>query len=319
MLKKMSIKKIMVASLAFFVLLLIYLIPDNRKEIELSNDGVEYIYDNIRSTIYLIDNDDYVVRTSISTCNCDGVDKAKDLIEGLIIDGTKSNIIPNGFRSIVPPGTSVLDIEFNDGVITIDFSHELLDVNKNEEIKMIEAIIYTLTSIDGIDSVVIKVEGKILNKLPSGNHIPTVLDRDYGINKSYDLVSTRNIDNYTVYYVKEYNDNKYYVPVTKYVNDIEEEPIRVIIKELGSSPIYETNLMSYLNANAELNNYEFIDGNLRLNFNEFLLNDLDDKNILEEVIYTIGLSANDVFDGLMSVSFYIGDSEVYFFDLDEIK
>ena len=126
MLRKMSIKKIMISSLAILILMIIYLIPDNRKEIELSNNGIEYVYDNIKSTIYLIDGNDYVARTSISTCNCEGTDKAKDLLEGLIIDGKKSNIIPNGFRNIIPPGTIVKDIELENGTITIDFSKEIL-------------------------------------------------------------------------------------------------------------------------------------------------------------------------------------------------
>lgn len=319
MLKRMSIKKIMVSTLAVLMLLIIYLIPDNRKEIELSNNGIEYVYDNVKSTIYLVDTDDYVARTSISSCKCDGIEKAKDLLEGLTIEGSKSNIIPNGFRSIIPPGTRVLNVELKEGVITVDFSKELLDVNENEENKMIESIIYTLTNIDGIDKVVIKVEGEVLNKFNSGNRVPTVLDRNYGINKSYNLVNTSNIDSYTVYYVNEYNDNKYYVPVTKYVNGKNEDPIRVIIKELSSSPIYETNLMSYLNSSASLNNYEFIGNNLKLNFNEMLLNDIDEKNILEEVIYTISLSMNNIYSNLESVSFYVDNNEVYSVNISDIK
>ena len=319
MLKKMSIKKIMVSSLAVLILLIIYLIPDNRKEIDLSNNSIEYVYDNIKSTIYLIDSDDYVARTSLSTCKCEGVDKAKDLLEGLIIEGKKSSIIPNGFRSIIPPGTTVNNIELKDKILTIDFSKELLEVNETEENKMIEAIIYTLTSIDGIDKVIIKVEGEVLKKLPSGNNLPTVLDRSYGINKNYDLVNTSNIESHTVYYVNEYNNNKYYVPVTKYVNGKNEDPIRIIIKELSSSPIYETNLMSYLNANANLTNYELVGNNLKLNFNELLLNDLDEKNILEEVIYTISLSINNIYTDLETVSFYIDNNEIYSVNINDIK
>lgn len=319
MLKRMSIKKIMVSSLAVLILFVIYLVPDNRKEIELSNSGIEYVYDNVKSTIYLVDSDDYVAKTDISTCNCEGVDKALDLLDGLIIDGKKSNIIPNGFRSVIPPGTVVKDIQLKEGVITIDFSRELLDVNEKEEEKMIEAIIYTLTSINGIDKVIIKVEGEILNKLSSGCNLPTVLNREYGINKRYELVNTSNIESYTVYYVNEYNDNKYYVPVTKYVNGKNEDPIRVIIKELSSSPIYETNLMSYLNASVELNNYEFVGNNLKLNFNELLLNDMDKNNILEEVIYTTVLSVLDVYSNLESVSFCVDNNEIYNVSVSDIK
>lgn len=319
MLKKMSIKKILVSSLAILVLFVIYLIPDNKREIELSNNGIEYVYDNVKSTIYLIDNDDYVARTSISSCKCDGVDKAKDLVEGLIIDGTKSSIIPNGFRSIIPPGTTIRNIELKDKVITIDFSRELLDINKLEENKMIEAIIYTLTSIEGIDKVVIKVEGEVITKLPSGTNLPTVLDREYGINKYYDLVNTSNIEAHTIYYVNEYNNNKYYVPVTKYTNGTNIDRVKVIIKELSSSPIYETNLMSYLNANAELTNYELIGDDLKLNFNNSLLNDIDETNILEEVIYTISLSVNNIYNNLETISFYVDNNEIYSININEIK
>lgn len=320
MLKKMSIKKIMVATSAILILVIMYLLPDTSiKEIDLDKSNIEYVYDNIVSTIYLVDSEDYVARTSISSCNCSGIDKVYDLVDGLIIDGKKSNIIPNGFRSIIPSGTSILDLDLNDRTLTINFSKELLDVNEKDENKMIESIIYTLTSIDGIDNVIIKVEGNILNNLPSGTKLPTLLNKDYGINKSYDLVSTRDIDYYTLYYVNRYNDYEYYVPVTKYVNNNSDDKIKVIIKELSSSPIYETNLMSYLNANTEIYDYELSNNNLKLNFNNLLLSDVDSNRILEEVIYTIGLSMDNIYNNLETVSFYVDNEEIYTLNIKSVK
>lgn len=320
MLKKMSIKKIMVSSTAIILLLVIYLIPDNKKDIDLKNDKIEYTYNNVESTIYLVDSNNYVARTSIATCKCDEVDLAKDLVNGLIIGGSKNNIIPNGFRSILPPDVSILNIELNNKILVIDFSKELLEVNEKDEEKMLEAIIYTLTSIDGIDKVIIKVEGEVLDKLPnSKNNIPTVLDRSYGINKIYDLSSLNDIMSYTTYYISTYNDNKYYVPVTKYVNSKDSDIVKVIIKELGSSPIYQTNLMSYLNANTTLNDYELVDNSLSLNFNELLLNEIDKKNILEEVIYTISLSMDNIYNDLESVSFLVNNEEIYKVNISDIK
>lgn len=320
MLKKMSIKKIMVSSTAIILLLVIYLIPDNKKDIDLKNDKIEYTYNNVESTIYLVDSNNYVARTSIATCKCDGVDLAKDLVNGLIIGGSKNNIIPNGFRSILPPDVSILNIELNNKILVIDFSKELLEVNEKDEEKMLEAIIYTLTSIDGIDKVIIKVEGEVLDKLPnSKNNIPTVLDRSYGINKIYDLSSLNDIMSYTTYYISTYNDNKYYVPVTKYVNSKDSDIVKVIIKELGSSPIYQTNLMSYLNANTTLNDYELVDNSLSLNFNELLLNEVDKKHILEEVIYTISLSMDNIYNDLESVSFLVNNEEIYKVNINNIK
>ena len=320
MLKKMSIKKIIVSSTAIVLLLILYLIPDNKKEVNLKNNSIEYTYNNVISTIYLIDSNDYVARTTIPTCKCEKEDLAKDLVEGLIIGGQKNNIIPNGFRSIIPPDVSIKNIELKDKILTIDFSKELLEVNKKDEEKMIEAIIYTLTSIDGIDKVIIKVEGEVLSKLPnSKTNLPTVLDKSYGINKNYDLTNLNNIISYTTYYTSTYNDSKYYVPVTKYINSKDNDIVKIIIKELSSSPIYETNLMSYLNTNATLNNYELLGNNLKLNFNESLLNDIDEKNILEEVIYTISLSMDNIYKDLESVSFLVNNEEIYTINITDIK
>lgn len=320
MLKKMSIKKIIVSTTAIILLLVIYLIPSNRKDIDLKNNSIEYNYNNVESTIYLVDSNDYVARTTIPTCKCEGVDLAKDLLEGLVVGGTKNNIIPNGFRSIIPPDVTIKDINLQENILTINFSKELLEVNDKDEDKMIESIIYTLTSIEGIDKVIIKVEGEILNKLPnSKTNIPTVLDKSYGINKSYDLSNLNDILSYTTYYTSTYNDTKYYVPVTKYINSKDSDVVKIIIKELGSNPIYQTNLMSYLNANTELNDYELDNNKLKLNFNELLLNDLDKKNILEEVIYTISLSMNNVYDNLESVSFLVNNEEIYTININDIK
>ena len=185
---------------------------------------------------------------------------------------------------------------------------------------MIEAIIYTLTSIDGIDKVIIKVEGELLSKLPNSKiNLPTVLDKSYGINKNYDLTNLNNIISYTTYYTSTYNDTKYYVPVTEYINSKDNDIVKIIIKELSSSPIYETNLMSYLNTNATLNNYELLENNLKLNFNESLLNDIDEKNILEEVIYTISLSMDNIYKDLESVSFLVNNEEIYTINITDIK
>lgn len=313
MLKKMSIRKIMVSTLTLFILLIIYLMPDSidEKEISLTNDNIEYIYSNTLETIYLLDSNDYVARTKIDSCKCEGVDKARDLINGLIIDGTKSNIIPNGFKSIIPAGTSIKDISLDNGVLTIDFSKELLEITKEYEEKMIESIVYTLTSIEGIDKVIIKVEGEILEKLPiSGKTLPTYLDKDYGINKVYDITTMKDINSYTLYYVNTHNDNSYYVPVTKYINNDSQDKIKVIIEELYSAPIYETTLMSFLNSNTKLLDYKLEDGKLTLNFSEDILSDVTTNNILEEVIYTISLTMNDNY-GVEEVVFLVEDEEIY--------
>lgn len=312
MLKRMSLRKIYIASLTLVVLLLLYFIPTNLEEEISPTQQLEYEYNNHKASIYLLDSEDYVARTVISTCTCeDVVEKAKDLINGMIIGGTKSAIIPNGFRSIIPSGTEIKEITYENNVITIDFSKELLEISAEYEEKMIEAITYTLIHIDGVEKVVLKVEGKELKNLPhSQKQLPTYLDQNYGINKVYDLTSTREIDSYTIYYVNNYNDKNYYVPVTKYINNENQDKVKVIIEELTSAPIYESNLMSFLNVNTKLLDYEMNDKTIRLNFNDMILNDITDNNILEEVVYTISLSLDDLYN-LEEVIFMVNDEEIY--------
>ena len=314
MLKKMSMRKLMVATLTLFILMILYLMPDSlmEKKLDLTHDNVEYVYSNSLDVIYLLDSNDYVARTKINSINSsDVIAKAKDLIEGLIIGGSKSNIIPNGFRSIIPSGTTVLDISLESDTLIVNFSDELLDINEKYEEKMIEAIVYTLTSLDSVDKVIIKVNGEVLTKLPnSGKNLPSVLDKSFGINKVYDISSVHNIDSFTVYYVNSYNDSSYYVPVTKYINNDNQDKIKVIIEQLSSAPIYESNLMSFLDVSAKLLDYSLEEEVIKLNFNNAILSDVTNSNILEEVVYTISLSMNDNY-GVEEVIFCVDNEEIY--------
>ncbi len=318
MIKKMLYKKILVASSLLVVLFMLYLIPA-KKEVEFAETNLEYVYPNNLETVYLLDSNDYVARVLISASNESSVSKALSLIDALIIGGKKENVIPNGFRSIMPSGTKVNDIKLEDGVLIIDFSKDILDIDKKYEDKMIEALTYTLTSINDIDSIKLLVDGEELKKLPNSNKIlPTFLDKSYGINKIYEITNVGNIDSYTVYFVNSVNDSKYYIPVTKYINDNKQDKIRIIIDELATSFTYQSNLNSFLNENAKLLNYEVIDKQIKLNFNDMIFSDITNNDILEEVVYTICLSINDSID-IDSVVFMANDKEMLRKNISDLK
>lgn len=318
MIKKMLYKKILVASSLLVVLFMLYLIP-TKKEAEFAETNLEYVYPNDLETVYLLDSNDYVARVLISASNDSIISKATSLIDALTIGGKKENVIPNGFRSIIPSGTKVIDIELEDGVLIINFSKDILNIDKKYEDKMIESLTYTLTSINGIDSIKLLVDGKELKKLPNSNKLlPTFLDKSYGINKIYEITNVGNIDSYTVYFVNSVNDNKYYIPVTKYVNDYKQDKIRIIIDELASSFTYQSNLSSFLNENTKLLNYEVIDKQIKLNFNDMIFSDITNNDILEEVVYTICLSINDSID-IDSVVFLANDREILKKNISDLK
>ena len=320
MLKRFSVKKIIVSSLSLLVLTLLYFIPGKDKELKIPYEVVNEYFSNSQ-TVYLLDQYNYVARTSIRGCdNCnDVISHAKDLINSLIIDGVKSSVVPNGFRQIIPSDTKILSIYFEDNILKIDFSKEFLDINESLEEKMIEALTYTLTSIEEVEGVIIYVEGEILTKLPnSKKNIPSFLNRDYGVNKFYDFSNINNITSYTLYYINNFQDNYYYVPVTKYVDNENQDKIKIIIEELASAPIYESNLMSFLNVNTKLLDYEISDNTIKLNFNSLILNDINSNSILEEVIYTIGLSLRDKTDA-SEIVLLVENQEISKIDLKNIE
>lgn len=313
MLRKMMYRKIIVSTSLLLVILMLYIIPSNNKEIEIESQILEYVYPNNLEAIYLLDNQDYLSRVQISANNKDLVSKSSDLIEALTINGKKKDIIVNGFKALLPENTKLLNVKLDKGILTIDLSKEFNNIKKEYEEKAIESLVYTLTSIEGIDKIVILIEGTKLTNLPNSNKLlPEYLDKDYGINKQYELTSLNDIYSYTVYYVNKYNNDSYYIPVTKYINSEEQDKVKVIIDELATSLTYESNLMSYLDQNIKLLDYEIKDNIIKLNFNNVILSDITSNNILEEVVYTIGLSLCDELD-VEQVIFQVDNQEIYTF------
>ena len=308
MLKKIYTKKLIVCFVALFAILLIYVIPDKSNEI---NEEISYVDKDIQtSTIFLLDSNNYLASTKIVTKSKDLESKAKELMKALIIDSDKQDSIPNGFKAVIPSNTELRSLTFNDGVIKVDFTSGLMNTSIENEEKIIEAIVYTLTSIDEVKYVIIYMDGNILTKLPQSKiTLPSTLDRSFGINKEYNINSTKDINKTTIYYVSEFNDKEYYVPVTK-VNNDSRSKIEIIIDELSSSNVYKTNLMSYLNNNTKVLSVNELEDELVVNFNSAIFNDINTKEILEEVIYTISMSVSDNYD-VDTVIFNVEDEEIY--------
>lgn len=200
-------------------------------------------------------------------------------------------------------------MDLKDGLLKIDFSKEILEINKELEEKMLEAIVYSLTSIKEVNGIMIYVEGNLLTVLPKNKtNLPTVLTRDIGINKIYDITNTKDISKTTIYYIGENNDNYYYIPVTK-IDNSKKDKIKIIIDELSSGPSYQGNLMSFMNLNTKLMNYEIKDKSMYLVFNDYILDNIDEKKVMEEVIYSISLSIGENYN-VDEVIFMLNDEEI---------
>lgn len=308
MIKEFSVKKILKYTVLLLIVFLFYLFPE-KNEIQES----KVIFNETNSKyhdIFLIDKNGYVSKTNVSITSTEKGKLIEELIEVMIIDGKYQNRIPNGFSAILPVDTKILDYKIDNDTVILNFNSSLFDVKSEYEEKIVESIIYTVTSIDGIKNIKLNIEGKRVDRLPkSGKILDEVLNREYGINKEYDVENLDDITKVTIYYLNKNNiDQTYYIPVTKYINS-NDEKIKIIVDELSSNISYESNLISYLNYNAKLLDYSFNEEELDLNFNEYLFDNEENKKVLEEVIYSISYSIKDNYN-VSKINFFVNNKQI---------
>ena len=315
MLKRKALKKIMVTTLTVCLLLAIYLMPSNEVSDNFSNKmEVNYSSNVEKVNLYLMNNDELLVMANtIVDKDKEIIDKVKSIINSLI--DTTNEILPNGLKGIIPKKTKVIEVYHTEGIVTIDFSKEILSVDNDLLERMLEAITFSIIDIDGVSGVKILVEGKNINKEITNKSLPDIFDRSFGINKKYDIKNRRDIQKVVIYYIDEIGSDKYFVPITKYMDD-NREKINIVIDDLSSSYIYEPKLVSYLNQNTELINYEIDSDTMILNFNTSIF--MSDKEILEEVVYSISYSVFDNYD-VEEVVFKVNSEEILKKNLKDIE
>ena len=315
MLRTKAIRKIFITTLSMFIILTVFSLSTvNKSNILRTNLELEEISGIVTDNIYLLSKNNYLVRKKILLDSNDIKEKITKALTNMI--NHDENKYSSELIAPIPRGTIINDVICGDELITVDFSKELLSVSVDHEKHMISAIVYTIIEISDVNGVCVLVDGQRLTKYPNtGEELPNVLDKSIGINKNYDITSRNDVSKVVIYYLDNIDNELYYVPVTKYINDSRDK-IKIIVEELTSSYIYEDNLMSFLNSKAKLLEYTIENDVLFLNFNEFLF-DSNDK-VLEEVIYSISYSVFDNYDVSM-VMFEVNGDEVEHVFRGEVK
>lgn len=312
MIKSKIIRKIFITTVTMFILLTVFSIPIVETE-EVLKVNMEVVENDVYSnSIYLLNNNGYLVKSKILLEEGNIKSNVLKILSNLIVSDTSKYV--NELKGTIPKDTKVRDVFCGNELVTIDFSKEFLDVSLEDEKNMISSIVYSILDIDGVKGISILVEGERLDSYPkSKEKLANVLTKSIGINKEYDIKSRENISSVVVYYLEDIENELYFVPVTKYLND-DRDKIKIIVEELTTSYIHEENLMSFLNNKVELIDYKEENDILFLNFNEYLY-DSEDK-ILEEVIYSISYSVFDNYNVSM-VMFEVNGEEVSYINRKE--
>ncbi|GIN86760.1 spore germination protein GerM [Heyndrickxia sporothermodurans] len=264
---------------------------------------------SIMTELYLIDKNGYVVSQTLPLPKENGI--ASKALEYLVVDGQGQDLIPNGFRAVIPANTQMSVNVNKEGTATVDFSKEFEKYDKKDEAKILQSITWTLTQFDSIKKVKLSINGHALNKMPvNGTPISeTGLSRTNGINNDFagtiDITNTRSI---TVYYLGENNGNYYYVPVTKRVSNTEKNDVKAIVKELVKGPNPNSSLQSAFQTDvALLDDPKVEDGKITLNFNENILGSFENKMISDSVLKPLVYSLTEQ-QGIKSVAVEVNGS-----------
>ncbi|MEI5905608.1 GerMN domain-containing protein [Bacillus spongiae] len=252
--------------------------------------------EKVMTELYLIDENGYVVSQTLPLPKTESV--AKQAVEHLVTNGPVSNILPNGFRAVLPADTTVdVNIKTEDKMAVVDFSTEFGNYEAEDEEKILQAVTWTLTQFENVEKVEFRVNGYPLTEMPvNGTKIsPDGLSRSMGINIDPEgVIDISNSRQLTVYYLAQNEGSMYYVPVTKRVSNIEGSNINAVVAELIKGPSYSSNLVSEFFPDVELLDTPTVkDGEVTLNFNEAIYGSFEEKMISTELLNSLVLSLTE--------------------------
>lgn len=264
MLKKKAFNRIFLTTIVFFLVFSLYTL----KDVNYTFQNNEFSKKDDLTNIYTLNDDNYISKTAVYVDKSLSLeDKIKEKLEIMVKENNKNALLPSYFNPILPENTEILKVIVEDSLVKVYFSKELLNITEEQSEQMLEAIIYTITD-ENILGIEIYAGDSMLKYIPhTSKALPTVLTRDFGINKTYELSSTNDITKVVMTYYGTSNNEYYEIPITKYVND-DREKIEIIMEELENLS-FDFNLTTLIE-NLDLLEYNISDDKISIKLNKDL-------------------------------------------------
>lgn len=287
MLRRKAINRIFFSTIIFFIVFTLYSMKFVDKVVT-SDNSKDKVNEEI---IYTLNSDNYISKTSVYVSKVLSLeDRVREKLEIMVRDNDKNVLLPSYFKPILPQNTRVLDVVVEDCLIKVYFSKELNNINKEQSEKMIEAIVYTVTD-ENILGIEIYVNGQMLKYVPNTKKVlPTILTKDIGINKSYDINASNDISKVVMMYYTNDNDNYYEVPVTRYVND-DREKLEIIFDEFAKMSD-DKSLISMMEGINVLD-YSILDDRIVIDVNK-VLNKEEENLVFKSIFSNYGAKSIDL-------------------------
>lgn len=270
--------------------------PSKGEEGEDGDEGeaeADAVVEDVQRELYLIDENGLVVPQTLTLPKTESV--LRQSLQYLVDGGPVTELLPNGFKAVIPAGTEV-DVHLDDdGVAIADFSNEFKEYDPEQEQQILQAITWTLTQFDTVEKVKIRINGYDQEMMPqNGTPIGEGVSRANGINiESNGVADMVNSKSVTLYFLDQKGENTYYVPVTRRVG-LGEDSLKAAVNELLQGPSYKSNLLTDFRNGVELlSDPLYENGVVTLNFNESLLSQLDAKAVSDAALNMLALTLTE--------------------------
>jgi germination protein M len=228
----------------------------------------------IEMSVYFVDEKGLVVPMGIQIPKAEGI--AKETLRYMTKGGPVLNqIAGTNLEPVLPNGTKVLGLSINEGVAKVDFSKEFLNnETKDQEKRMIEAVVWTLTEFPTIESVQFVVEGYLLEAMPVGGMTLTEpVSRTLGINVEVSgqaNIGSPALTSQVMLYFQAVDSvgSMYYVPVTRIIPRTDNQ-LEAVINETLKGPIHDY-LYSAMIPTTKINTLDKRGSNLQIDFDDRL-------------------------------------------------
>ncbi len=240
---KINLKKITSKLLVFGLpivlvgtLLIAYIVGVNKnKEDTPINTPVSGETTKIKRKIYLKNNDGLLVPLTISI---DSFENREEEIKYLISKLKKDIEVKTGYKGLLDRDVELLEVKLEDTKLCLNFNESFNKYDKEDEIRIIESLIWTCSQYRDISQIKILVDGQELTKMPVGNcPIPKILDTRFGIN-NHVFMPRNDLDNITMYYEDVSNKEQIYIPVTIRVKENEQKVQTIMNAMQETIPTY---------------------------------------------------------------------------------
>ncbi|MFC5402129.1 GerMN domain-containing protein [Cohnella soli] len=207
-------------------------------------------------TVYLLDSHGYLAPMSLRTGGSQdsAATSAEQAIAWMTANKQLTDQLPPGFTAVLPEGTATNSVKQIKDTISVDFAAPFSQIPAKQERKVIEALVWTLTELPGVDKVKLSVGGKPIRAMPA-SHLPvdTVLTRGFGINieSRADVELSRSMG-VTLYFSAQTKGGEgYFVPVTRLINR-QADPAKAALEQLIAGPLPSTPLKAVLTSDLSI-------------------------------------------------------------------